>query len=309
MKREFFLILFCLFVLTSANAQKGNELLVYAVKGSVMATYNNQESAVKIGKVLKPGTTITVKPGASMTMVCKQGKPLSVNKEGSFPVNKWKDSCKTGGNSITASYFKYIWSEFYTRSPEHKEEEERLAVNAVTRSPSPIVFNPNRIRIEFNPGLDTLNYTGVDFPLSWTCYDYSGKYSFKLYDLKTGKAIYKDSLHRSIINTSQFGHLLQEGKKYAWTVSAPKAATVKKRILNYIRPATLEKFVDDLKLISADIPEEEGARYFRIAYMLEQHHYLAEALAYYKKATETAPEMEVYRDKLLRFKSDFWVID
>ena len=55
--------------------------------------------------------------------------------------------------------------------------------------------------------------------------------------------------------------------------------------------------------------EDSAAKYFRIGYMLEQRHYLADAYLHYKKAAQAAPETGVYRDKLLRFKSEFWISD
>ncbi len=298
------LTLCCCFFFTVLYAQRANDLLVYAVKGTVTATYNNQESLVKIGKVLRTGTTLHVRQGARMTMVCKEGKPLGVNKEGIFPLTRWKDSCRSGANSMTTNYFKYIWNEMYTRSPEHAQDEK--GVNAVTRSPAPDIFYSNRIKIEFSPGLDTLNYVSGDFPLSWTSYSYDGKYLFRLYDVKTGKLLYKDSLYRSFISTSKFKELLVPGNRYAWTVSAPRAGIIKKRILNYIPVIAFEKYLSDLQQ-PMDIPEEEGAQQFRIGFMLEQRHYLAEAYTWYKKAMEADPAMEIYRDKLLRFKSDFWI--
>ena len=230
--RKIMLSFFCCIFFLASGAQKGNDLLVYAVKGTVTTTYNNQESPVKIGKVLRTGASINLRPGARLTMVCKQGKPLAVDREGVFPLERWRDSCKSGTNSMTSNYFKYIWTELYARSPEHAEEDK--GVNAVTRgeAPSRVEYYPNRVKIEFSRGLDTLNYVSGDFPLSWTCYDYDGKYLFKLYDAKTGKLIYKDSLFRSYIMISKFKELLVPGKRYSWTVSAPKAGIIKKRILN-----------------------------------------------------------------------------
>ena len=302
--------LVCLFLVCSSHAQQGNELLVYAVKGTVTAKYNNQESAVKIGKVLKPGTTINVMQGAGMTMLCKQGKPLSVTKAGSFFLSNWKDSCKTTSNSVTSSYFKYIWSEFYTRSKEYQDEQKDKNVSAVTRSDAPRRYksNPKKIKIEFSPGLDTLNYASGNFPLSWTCYDYSGKYFFTLYEATTGREVYKDSLHRSFIPVEKFIALLEKGKRYSWTVTAPNASVIRKRILNYVTAESTEELTRGFEA-SMNIPEDSATKYFRIGYMLEQRHYLAEAFLHYKKAVQANPAIGVYSDKLLRFKSEFWISD
>ncbi|MBK7560501.1 MAG: tetratricopeptide repeat protein [Chitinophagaceae bacterium] len=292
-------------------AQRGNEFLVYTVNGHVTALYNSLESAVKIGKILKPGTTITMKQGARMTMVCKQGKPLPVTKEGSFPINNWKDSCKMNGNSMTSNYFKYIWNEFYTRSDEYQAEQKKgKDVNAVTRSPAPrrFEFRPNRVKIEFSPGLDTLNYASGNFLLSWVSYNYSGKYLFTLFNTSTGRVLYKDSLHRSFITIDKFVKLLEPGTRYAWTITAQKGGIIKRRILNFVAAETVEKYIAALQR-AVDVPEDSAAQFFRIGYMLEQGHYLAEAFIYYKKAADADPEIQLYNDKMLRFKSEFWIND
>jgi len=301
-------IIICLCFATSIKAQAGTELLVYAIKGNITAVYNNEESPVKIGRLLKPGTVIKIKSGSKMTMVCKQGRPFFLSKEGDYPLSKWNDSCKTSTSSITANYFKYIWNEFYTHSPEYQQDQNTSALGAVTRSPAQDVFNPRKVNISFNQGLDTLNYTNGDFPLSWTCYNYSGKYTFRLYETRTGKLLYKDSVQRSFISISKFKNLLEAGKRYYWTATAPRAGKIKKRVLNYLESNKVEQFINELPN-NEDIPEDSAAKYFRIGYMLEQRHFLADAYTYYKKAAETAPDITMFADKLLRFRNEFWIID
>ena len=96
-------------------------MLVYAVKGEVTAIFKQQETRVKIGKVLKQGTTLKTGKDASLTMICTKGKAISLQKEGSFPLSRWRDSCAVTDESITANYFKYIWQQIYAYSPERKE--------------------------------------------------------------------------------------------------------------------------------------------------------------------------------------------
>src|SRR5215213_3812616 len=116
-----FFLFFGVFSFGFLCAQKGDELLVYSLKGGVTVVENNNESRAKIGKILKPGSVIKTQKLAKLTMVCKQGKAISLTKEGIFPVETWKDSCLVSNNSITTKYFQYVWDQLYARSDDYKK--------------------------------------------------------------------------------------------------------------------------------------------------------------------------------------------
>ena len=132
------LVLASLFFVYSSYSQQGEELLVYSLKGNVTVIENDKESKVKIGKVLKPGSTLKTQKLAKLTMVCKEGKALTVTKEGSFPIIRWKDSCETNNhNSVTSKYFKYIWEQLYMRSEDFKKNSAG-DIAAVVRNEAPV---------------------------------------------------------------------------------------------------------------------------------------------------------------------------
>src|SRR4051812_22140055 len=120
MKAIFFIVL----VIASLQsiAQKGDELLVYSLKGNASVIENDKESKLKIGKVLKPGAVIKTQADVRLILVCKEGKPISVTKAGNFPISRWKDSCYTSQNSVSVKYFQYIWDQLYLRSEEYKND-------------------------------------------------------------------------------------------------------------------------------------------------------------------------------------------
>lgn len=288
-------------------AQQGDELLVYAVKGEVYSIFNNKESPVKIGKVLKPEATIKMGKGASVTMLCSKGKPISLTTEGKFPVTRWKDSCRVTTGSISSSYFKYIWNQLYAYSPEHKEEMKKKSDMAVRRGDEPTgTAGKKKPKLEFSSGMDTLKYTGNDFPLSWNGVHYTGKYIFSLYDAK-GKLLYKDSTRFTYINTESIKYLLKEGNTYRWTIGGRGLPVSRKRVLRFVAPQKAADHLDRL-LLPVAFPEDSAAAFFRIAYMLERSHYLAEAYNWYQKANDASdPEIDLYRDQLIRFRNEFWI--
>ncbi len=293
----------CLFFVCAAHAQKGDELLVYSMKGNITVIENNKESKVKIGKVLKPGSAIKTQPQSKLTMVCKQGKPLSVTKAGTFPVNKWKDSCETGHNSMTSKYFRYIWDQLYVRSEDYKKEHPGDA-GAVVRNEAP-VRGEEQLEIEFNEAFDTVNYATGIFPLSWsTNKEYSGKYDFILFNNNTGKELYKDSVDGNTILLDKLKKYMRPGNIYGWSVAAKKTGVYNGGVIKYVPLRTVNQQVIKLQR-SVNVPEDQATQYFRIAYLLENTHYLADAFIYYQKAAKAAPDVEFYQEKLLEFKRIF----
>lgn len=297
----FFFSFFC------AIAQKGDELLVYAVKGKVTSVYKSKETPVKIGKVLLPGSIVKTQKDASLTMLCTKGKPISLTMQGSFPVTRWRDSCRVTSSSITTNYFKYIWDQMYSYSPEKKERLRRRSDGAVARGEPNTGNKPKKFtKLEFNKGMDTVNYDGNSFPLSWNGSNYKGYYHFTLFDTKGEAILYQDSLKKSFIVIDSFKHVLKEGESYYWTVLARGAPVSKKRVLNFILPQKTTAETEQL-MQPLPYPEDSATISFRVAYILEQKHYLAEAYTWYQQASSQNPEMELYRDKLIRFRNEYWI--
>jgi hypothetical protein len=295
--------LFC----AGINAQKGDELLVYAVKGEVTAIFKQQETRVKIGKVLKQGTTLKTGKDASLTMICTKGKAISLQKEGSFPLSRWRDSCAVTDESITANYFKYIWQQMYAYSPERKEEMRRRNNMAVSRGENPGTGKKQRFtKLEFKKSLDTLQYDGDPFILSWTGNGYRGMYYFTLYDALGKDSLYTDSTRLSYIDIKKFANLLEPGTSYRWTVKAAAVPVSKKRVLNYVLPEEKQQLMDQL-LKPLAIEEDSATVSFRIAYSLELRHYFSAAYQWYQQAAIQDPEMPIYRDQLTRFRNDYWI--
>ncbi len=293
----------CLLLGYYVNAQKGDELLVYSMKGNVTVIENNKELKAKIGKVLKPGSSVKTQRLAKLTMVCKQGKPLTVTKEGTFPVTKWKDSCITSNNSVTSKYFQYIWDQLYIRSDDYKLSHPET-VGAVVRNEAP-VRGEEQLEIEFNMAFDTLNYASGTFSLSWTAnMNYAGKYNFVLFDILSGKYLYEDSIDGNSIMIDKIKKYMRPGNIYGWSVAARKTGVCNGGVIKY---TTLRKVSQQINKFqkAIDVPEDQAAQYFRVAYSLENSHYLADAFSYYQKAAKAAPDVEFYAEKLNEFRTTF----
>jgi len=300
------LVITSLFFVYSSYGQQGEELLVYSLKGNVTVIENEKESKVKIGKVLKPGSTLKTQKLAKLTMVCKEGKALTVTKEGSFPVIRWKDSCETNNHtSVTSKYFKYIWEQLYMRSEDFKKNNSG-DIAAVVRNEAP-VRGEDDMEILFEEALDTVYYATGYFPLSWkTSKDYSGRYYFRLYDTKSRKIVYMDSVAGSTLGIEILKRYMKPGSTYQWSVATKKTGEYTAGVLKYFYVNTITKQIVSFQK-AVDVPEDAAARYFRVAYLLQNGHYLADAFNYYQKAVKASPAEEFYKEMLLEFKKTFQI--
>ena len=293
----------CLFMLCTTNAQNGNELLVYSLKGTVTVIEKDKESIVKIGKVLKPEVIIKMQKLAKLTMVCKEGKPLSITKEGIFPIIKWKDSCSISDNSMTSKYFQYIWDQLYVRSEDYKKEHPGEADNN-ERIEAP-VRGEKILEINICEELDTINFATGIFTLSWsTNIDYTGKYYFVLRDIKSGKQVFTDSISGNSLLMGNLCKYMRPGNSYSWSVTAGKSGFSDERIINYLSVRKINQEINKMKYLP-DVSEEKAAQYFRLAYLLEKNYYLADAFTYYQKAVSASPDIAFFQEKLIEFKKMF----
>ena len=95
---------------------------------------------------------------------------------------------------------------------------------------------------------------------------------------------------------------MKPGRKYTWTVSSDGARPDRPRALVFHPAGSTKKMVDDFNFVEA---EDRGTRFFRIAFLLEERQFLADAYLYYKRAVHASPGMNWYREKLDEFESDF----
>lgn len=244
--RKIILFIFTTSLWVALPAQQGRELLVYAVRGTVTARYQEHSFPLKIGKVLQPGTVITTEKDASLTLLCPQGKPIALNQAGQFPLSKWKDSCKSGsGYTVSGNYFRYIWQQLYANSPEHKEEQRRQNNLAVSRGePQGYPVLKKARNILFKTGMDTVYDDGSSFPLSWTASAETGPFFFTLLDASGKKLVFRDTVRNSFIAIDSFRHLLRQGNTYRWTVGAKGVKTSRARILKLTGPDPVQQLLE-----------------------------------------------------------------
>ncbi len=297
MKKLQFLILFCsLTVIASAQ----NEYLLYSFKGNVSVVENKTENKAKVGKVLNEAASIKVAAGGTVTLICNEVAMFSIKKPGTYNLAQFKDSCRVSNSSVSANYVKYVWNQM-TSSGGSAGTNRKLYMNTV----GAVSRSINNVWID--PRLDTVNYSGVpgDFPLSWKSYTDAEDFEFSLFENAAAEtALYKNTVDKKKIVITKFSDKLSAGKSYYWTAAIKGEENEERKVLNFVTKEAFEKKLNELKAASGAF-ENEAEQCFRLGFMLEDAHYLAEAHEFYSKAATLAPDVPLYRNTLMSFRKDF----
>ena len=296
MKKMYFLILLS-GIAVAANTQ--NNYLLYSFKGNVMVVENNVETKAKVGKSLTNNATLKIPAGAAATIICNEAAMFTISKPGSFALKNMGDSCKVGSNSLSANYVKYVWAQMTKSSgaPGSNRKAYMNNVGAVTRSINNIWVDPR---------LDTVNYSaGEGFPLSWKSYAEAKEFEFFLYSSDNiTQPIFKTNVTKLKIPIADFIRKLKPGNTYFWTAAIKGEENEELKMFNYVTKETYAAIESEMKAQGAAF-EGPAEQAYRLAFMLEDAHYLAEAYQYYVKAATLDPANALYRATLMSFKKDY----
>jgi hypothetical protein len=97
--------------------------------------------------------------------------------------------------------------------------------------------------------------------------------------------------------------VIQPGKSYWWTASVKGENNDERKFLQYWTKEDYAGFFNSIK--KADASETDAEMNFRLGFILEEAHFLAEAYQHYMKATQLAPDNPTYRFVFMSFKKDF----
>ena len=296
MKKLQFLIILSLF--TSVVTAQENNFLLYSFKGNVSVVENKIESKAKVGKSLTSAAAIKVPAGSMVSLICNEGSMFSINKSGIFQLNNFGDSCRVSSNSVSANYVKYVWAQMTKSggSPGSNRKAYMNTVGAVSRSINNIWIDPR---------LDTINYSGGDFPLSWKSYSEAKDFEFLLYNADNiSTPFFSTNISKLKIPIKDIIGKIKPGISYFWTAAVKGEENEEIKVFNYVTKETFNSELESIKSqgTSFEAPAEQA---YRIAFMLEDKHYLSEAYQYYTKAAAADPTNVLYRSTLMSFKKDY----
>jgi hypothetical protein len=270
------------------------------MKGNVTVVENKVETKAKIGNILGPSATVKIATGGSATLVCNEAAMFSIVKAGSYPLSKFNDSCKPSNSSVSSNYVKYVWAQM-TKSGVDAGSNRKAYMNtvgAVTRD----IRN-----VWIDPRLDTINYSGVTgvFPLSWKSYTDAEEFEVSLYTADNIVTPFYSTLVKKLkIPVTDLSAKIKPGNAYYWTAAIKGEESDDLKILNYVTKEIFDAVLANIKnqRPTTETPAQEA---YRIAFMLEDAHYLAEAFQYYTRAAQLDSTSVLYRSTLMSFKKDY----
>lgn len=296
MKKVFYL--FLIFVLSIAVSAQEDMFVLYSMKGNVSVVSNKVESKAKIGTILKDDAIIKVPQGSFATLICNETRMFSLTKSGNYAISNLKDSCKENKSSFSANYVKYMWSEFTKEhgTPEKNRKNYMANVGAVGRG------DINNVWVD--PRLDSVNYVSGTIPLSWKAYTEAEEFDFKLYDDSKTKVLLAKTVKKKHVDISELLKLIQPGKIYYWSATVKgEPENQDRKYLHYVTKDNYVSFYNSVK--QHDAAETDAEMNFRLGFVLEENHYIAEAFNHYMKATQLDPTNSLYRFTFMSFKKDF----
>jgi hypothetical protein len=208
------------------------------------------------------------------------------------------DQCKTTDGSVSSNYLKYVWSQLTTKpgTPEKNRKAFMTNVGAVSRGVNSVWIDPR---------LDTVKYVSGSFPLSWKSYAEAEEFEFSIYDNPgTDKATNTITTKTRSIDAKTIAAKMKPASTVYWTASVKGEQNPERKVFEYVPADVYKAVVASFEQAGPEL-ETEAAKAFRIAFLLEQAHYLGEAYNYYKKAMALEPALAVYKSTLDSFKKDY----
>ena len=297
--KKFSLFLILCSVTVAASAQN---FLLYSFKGNVSVVENKVESKAKVGKPLTGAASIKIASGGAVTLICNEAAMFTLSKPGTYALSSFGDSCRVSTGSVSSNYVKYVWASMTKTSGSAGSDRKTYmnTVGAVSRG------GMNPVWIDYK--LDTTFYSSGDFFLSWKVFTDAKDFEFQVYDpANLDKPVYKTVVNSKMkIAIPSFINNLTQGNTYYWTtiVKDQPVDDPDLKLLKYVSRTELDALINDLKAQGAAF-EAPAEQEYRLGFLLEDKHFLAEAYTYYLKATTLDPANALYRSTLMSFKKDY----
>jgi hypothetical protein len=169
-------------------------------------------------------------------------------------------------------------------------------VGAVTRDMNPVWVDPI---------LDTVNYSGGDFPLSWKCYAEADKFDFMLFkSTNIAEPFYTTEVSKKKISILSLVPKMKAGESYYWIPAMKDVENENRKVLNYVSKETYNALIESFK--KQGTPNETPAEQaYRLGFMLEDAHFLSEAYQHYSKAVTLDGKNPLFMSTLMSFKKDY----
>ncbi len=285
------IILFLFFVLLVNVVAAQQTFLVYQVNGKVKLKTGKENKSVLIGQLLKGNQSVWLDKGASVVLICEGYNSFRISKAGNQNLAGYLDSCRNEQHSVSAAYFKYIWGELTHphTTPENNRRKYMENTGAVVRGCPGITIDPL---------YDTINNNKGDARIKWTTNISGDQLAFVIFDSeKNGRLLYSTRVTNNYIHLDTIKKYKQGSREVFWNLTINGNEMCERKFIKFWQSAEYTAFTNDLNNSMKAILNK-AERYYAIGFELEANHFIAEALAYYKKAALLQPEELRYQQPL-----------
>jgi len=284
-------LLFSILLLGIFQLSFGNDIsfVVYHSKGSVVKTFSQVN--LKKGDPLFLKDAISLGTGSSLILICSNYKIIQLSKKGNYTIKSLMGQCDKNPASYSSSYFKYVWDELTHPhdKPEMNPEAYMKNIGAVSRG-----CNESAIGIK----ADTINYCSGSLPVFWWS-SYKNSYAVVYEQILDGAPVKKLLLIKEKpVQLHELFKALVPGEYY-WQIAGDEGSGCER---NYLKIWDKPSYNKAIKLLLKEVPVSSAAEtaYAR-AFLLEENHFLAEALQYYQQAAQLNPSNIIYKKSLAKF--------
>ncbi|RYY47213.1 MAG: hypothetical protein EOO06_12920 [Chitinophagaceae bacterium] len=283
-----FLLTTFLFLLSLLSFATDVSFIVYHAQGTVTV---NGKTMLKKGDKIMANQRVSLADKSSVMLICSNYKVIQLTKKGSFAVQHLLAQCNKDAAGYSSSYFKYVWNEFTHPhgKPETNPGEYMKNVGAVSRGCNLFQTGIAVDSMHFYAGTLSVNVrTSIQNPV------------IALYEVPIdGAPLRKLTLaNNSPIRIGELAKGLTPGE-YFWTLQDADGNGCERSYLKLWEPGAYSRKLNELfASVPITTPAETA---FAKAFVLQENHFTAEALRYYKIAAKLAPGNKIFKKTLSVF--------
>ena len=278
-----------LFICGTVGMATDISFVVYQSKGMVAKT--SSKGLLKKGDKIYLHEMLVLGDQSNVILICSNYKIIQITKKGNYAVKSLVSQCSKNASSYTSSYFKYVWAQLTHPhgSPDKDPEAYMQNVGAVSRGCS---------MVSTNIKLDTLNYLSGTLPLYW--HSAYKNPELRIYDVPMdGGALIKTTLTKEQpVQPAEVFKSLLPGEYY-WQITEADGSSCER---NYLKIWSVAEYKKQISQILLMVPQTSAAETaFIKGFIMQENHFIAEALKYYRQAAIVNPGNSLYKKTLAKF--------
>jgi hypothetical protein len=279
--------IFVLFLIGISASAADPAFVVFYNSGKAVKQVNGKAVALKKGDQLLVGEKLNLPEKTQLVLVCANFSVVQLKTKGTYAVNALLAKCKTQQTSASSAYFKYVWNQFahVHKAPKADPRAYMKTYGAVSRGKGVVTA------IE----VDTIYHYNGDLSFGWKG---DKILAVQVYATIADKRLILTAKPAKRANIDSIAKVLGKPGSYYWDFAGEQSAKFK--VLQLLTKSKYQQLTQSIITgVVATTPAETA---YLTAYMLEEHHFLAEAAKYYAKANSLLPENQHYLAAYTRFK-------